>query len=370
MGSLETEIVLREATKVPGTPIVRRRCSIRLHLAEHNNVDLSHCLDLQECDFRESQFILTKMRGARLQGSNFNGIMMLGVDLSGANLGASAGGQVTELMGAQLAEAKLQGANLHRANLTGADLEGADLRSANLIGAILHGANLKNAILGQTRLDRDSVGDMLAQQKRREFLEAKFIYLSLKQNFLSIGAYDDAAWAYVRERTMERKSFAPSNCARLYGDELADTKKRWCDLLCGFLRWDWLGSQFLPRVSSRLGEMAFRLKYLRKWLDSLLIGTPWGYGQKPHYALGICVAVIAFFALLFWCAGGIGGASLRELDAWDYIIYSAGSFAIVGFSDLYPVTLLAKYLTVLEAFLGLGTFALFINALGNRIGGR
>jgi uncharacterized protein YjbI with pentapeptide repeats len=367
---LTTEDLLQEAQRDPKKVISRRKCSIKVRLTELNNVDLSQRLDLQDCDFRGSLLFNTKMRGAKLRGSNLSHIEMLGVDLSDADLSTSKTGRTTLLIGTQLIGTNLECANLSEAKLEEASLEGADLRGANLQSASLRKADLENTILDKTKLDRHSLGKRLPQEENGEFLDAKFIYLNLKNNFLSIGAYDDAAWAYVKERAMERKSFSPSHCCRLYADELNETKQRLSQQLHRLLRREPRGGQFVDKICVRLGEVIFRLRYLGKWLGSLLIGAPWGYGQRLQNALGICVAIIAAFTLVFWRTGGIETTLPRQLNILDYLLYSIGSFGIVGFSDMYPVTVVAKYLTVAEGFLGLTTLAIFVNALGKRIGGR
>ena len=101
-----------------------------------------------------------------------------------------------------------------------------------------------------------------------------------------------------------------------------------------------------------------------------MIGAPWGYGERVINVLVIGVAVIALFAMLFWRVGGIEGVPTHHLSPVEYLSYSLGAFVLVGFSDLYPVTMATKFMTVIESLLGLVTFARGVNALGRRIGGR
>lgn len=152
-----------------------------------------------------------------------------GVNLKGATL-AEANLQGADLRRADLRDASLEGAILRHADLENADLEGADLRHADLEGANLRIANLERANLGDANLHRVDLRDAtsikgiflyrtlldhthLTRQQLKggvgeELLqiwsEAKEAYLVLKNNFEQIGRYDDASWAYRKERQMEK----------------------------------------------------------------------------------------------------------------------------------------------------------------------
>ncbi len=51
----------------------------------------------------------------------------------------------------------------------------------------------------------------------------------------------------------------------------------------------------------------------------------------------------------------------------DYVNYSFGAFATVGFARFITVNALAEALTSIEALFGMATLALLMFALGNRI---
>jgi len=334
--------------------------------------DFSYCV-LRGCDFTEVTFHRgASLRGADLRGTDFTGNVLVGVNLQAARLEKHPErGMATRLVGTLLAYADLRAANLKDADLTGADLQGSDLRDANLQGANLRRVNFASTKLERTIFGRESLGKRILQEESGEYEDARFIYLNLKENFLSIGAYDDASWAYVRERTMERRTFGPRACWKFHAD---DRKALYSGISNALQR-------ILPRRLRRLGSdtclavklvgnIAFQLKYLWKLFTAYFLGAVWGYGQKPQHALAVAMVIIAAFTLTYWWLGGIECIPQRSLTALDYVLYSIGAFTATSFSDLTPVTNVAKLLTSLESATGIITFAIFVAALGWRIGGK
>lgn len=63
-----------------------------------------------------------------------------------------------------------------------------------------------DALLNNAKINRYQIENHILQEKKEKYLEAKEIYLLLKNNFHSIGRYDDEAWAYVKERDLEKVS--------------------------------------------------------------------------------------------------------------------------------------------------------------------
>jgi len=64
------------------------------------------------------------------------------------------------------------------------------------------GARFRN-----TEIRREDIEGHIKQERRKDFSEAKEIYLLLKNNFHSLGRYDDESWAFTKEKEMERRSF-------------------------------------------------------------------------------------------------------------------------------------------------------------------
>ena len=111
-------------------------------------------------------------------------------------------------------------------------------------------------------------------------------YLALKQNFESIGDYDAASWAYIKERQMEKKCSAPWRARRFYGKEqLGDTNKR-----------------KLPAY--HLQVWWFYVRHTARWLGDVLVEVLCGYGESIWLVL-LWISVLLFVAgpLLFGALG-------------------------------------------------------------------
>ena len=138
-----------------------------------------------------------------------------GVSLTRANLRGS------QLRMADLRNACLEGADLRNVDLSGsflqdATLEGANLRGANLTGAVLshtilwakypslEGVHLYGTNIEFVPCTREQFGKGIGEELERDWLRAREAYLALRHNFLDLGRYTDASWAYRKERRMER----------------------------------------------------------------------------------------------------------------------------------------------------------------------
>src|SRR6185436_15270790 len=191
-----------------------------------------------------------------LTGCDFVGaIFSEGQDLSQANLTRCKFGPPREdlfrvhlnkvnLTNALLSHTRLTGVSLQGCNLVQADLTNADLSDSNCMRsdfsyATLYDANLTHANLFQARFNKTRFS-----LKKRPILQADAqawsrwcedhhhldlkdqevdrleqgiaIYLELKENFKSIGAYSEASWAYVQERRMRRACHHPRIAAQCF----------------------------------------------------------------------------------------------------------------------------------------------------------
>lgn len=187
-------------------------------------------VNLRRTDLKGANLMLARIQGADLVGANLEGANLKlaqmqesrvrsanlqGADLQYANL------EHASLRHADLREAALCHTNLERAFLEGVKLQGANLKGANLEGASLleadlsgvdvrnvlsiRGISLYQAKLDQTKLTKDQLGETIGEERGGEWFEARETYLALKNNFNQLGRYDDATWAYRKERRMEKK---------------------------------------------------------------------------------------------------------------------------------------------------------------------
>jgi uncharacterized protein YjbI with pentapeptide repeats len=254
---------------------------INLEEADLRGADLGGA-NLQEADLWRANLQEANLRVAKLQKADMGEAVLQRVDLMGANLqGADLGGadlHGADMWGADLQRANLVGVDLQKANLRGANLQGADLSVAKLQEASLRGARLQEvdvgeanfqkadlmganltrvdllsaasieqiglyrAILDHTQLAKDQLGDALRDELGGEWSWAREAYRALKNNFDQIRRYEDATWAYRKERRMEklgawqraqetqkghRWKEAASNYIKVAGDQMVE-------LLCDY----------------------------------------------------------------------------------------------------------------------------------------
>jgi len=333
------------------------------------------------------------------------------------------------LLGAHLEHTDLSCAQLQHAVLTGTFLQDCDLRSANLDNTAFARAQMQRAHLGFARLSgsrfwhahldgamwwecsldrtalcRDqlgrAIGDELAAKGRhsvhhpstlRTFHDAREVYLALKTNFDSIGRYDDASWAYVKEQQMQKAMHFPTTAGhRWIRRQLRIGGRRWRKKnpgrlrrflrasIMGRLRWAWLHLLLFVglrpadfnRATAQLTEEGAeeehidRLRWLRNWAYELLTG----YGERVYMPVIWAGVVIAVFTCIYAAAGNVaagdGGGTHNVLTAFTH---SIAAFATVGFNTLEPQGWGARLLTAIEAMFGIGLFALIIFTLGNRM---
>jgi hypothetical protein len=276
----------------------------------------------------------------------------------------------SDLTEATLWAANAEGSDFRKANLSKADCYTTILNNCRFMDSNLHYANLYRASLLGATLSADSVRNHLLQESLHEyklhftrwyvnphvreryqdrsingrFKEAEEVYLVLKNAFLNSGRYEDASWAYVKERQMERKTYFPITARQYYGSELPYN--------CSFKspRW-WL----------------FYIKYTIKWLFAWIVELVLGYGERPLRVTAWSVMMIVFFAITYYQLGGIATASGNSLRWLDYFQYSLATFSTIGFADLVPINDITKLLSSIESLLGISALAMLMFSLGNRV---
>jgi uncharacterized protein YjbI with pentapeptide repeats len=265
-------------------------------------------IDLEGADFSNADLVCANFEGADLARTNFEG---------------------ARLHYANLSHARLWDANFCHARLNSVDLSGSAMQNAIFFWASLRGALVNKSLLyhvklEHTELSRSQVNeiweesrarDIRKQKKdaRRHFADAAIAYNMLKNNFRSIGRIDDASWAFVKERRMERNTY-----------------KRFS--------WRWLSSWFLDITCT--------------------------YGEYPWKVFFLTVATVIFFSLVYWWLNLVNSLFLP-----DNIVFSLGSFVTVTFTGLEASNIPARVLMCVEAGLGISLFALLMYSLGRRMGG-
>jgi len=284
------------------------------------------------------------LSGARLWRGDYRGIDLSGACLQGSDLGSStlAGANMggANLDGAILSRVDVRGADFTRAVLTNADLSGVDLSLAKSI----EGVYLCGAGLSSTNIRREQVSDGVGEESDADYYRAREAYLALKNNFMGLGRYDDASWAYIKERRMGKKANCPLRAREFYGEmELSKD--------AGFFSVLW-----------------FYVKHTAKWIGDVLEGVSCGYGERPFRSILCSLVIIVAFAFLYCRSCGLSTTTGVDLCWLDYLQYSLAAFSTMSLPDIIPVNDCGKLLTNIQALSGISILALLMFALGNRIG--
>ena len=226
------------------------------------------------------------------------------------------------------------------------------------------------ALLRNTKIERDQIENHILQEEKKDFSRAKKIYLLIKNNFHSIGKYDDESWAFKKEKDMERLSQSfPYYKATLKNENKKESLP--------ILKWMQKGN-------------------FKKWITSAFSNMIYGYGEKPWNVIKTAVAIILIFALSFSFIG-LGNPEIIELKGTaihqnsgnmvdlvskgllknnvirnfpDSLYFSTITFTTLGYGDFRPLEGLGRILAGSEAFLGAIMMALFVYTFARRTGGR
>jgi uncharacterized protein YjbI with pentapeptide repeats len=325
--------------------------------------NLEHA-DLVGADLRRAQLRGADCWHAELSAANLQEARMWRTRLESSNLMTAhlqhSGAREANLEGAWLHGAKMQHADLQGATLRGATLHHTDLGGADLTAVDLRGVNLAvmndlagiwvfRAQLEKTNLTKEQLGGSIGEERGRRYFSAKEAYLALKSNFESIGRYDDASWAYVRERKMEKMTHHP-RLARQYYEELEG--------LAHDANW---------RVP---GWWWFYLRHTAKWASDWVVEVVCGYGESVVNVLRTLVLLwfgAAVYYRLAWGVIGADGASVNSF--WDYLTYSLGGLTTTGYDHLRPRLDVGcvPVVTAVEALLGIFLTGLLGFVAANRI---
>jgi len=301
--------------------------------------------NLQEAEFSETDLRETKLEWANLQKADLSKAKMQKADLRRANL------QGTNLLWANLENAILAGANLQEADLMEANLKKAKLREVHLEKVDLYdvesleGAYFYGAFLDKTRMKMEQLGGGIGEGLDRDYDRAKEAYLLLKNNFNQIGRYDDASWAYVKERQMEKMTYHPKLARKYY----AEAEKLPKD--ASWRSWKW---------------WRFYAKYTLKWLWDWIIWWLCGYGESPGKVVRVAIIVLLAFPLFYWLTG-LTPPNGQNILWRDYFLYSLYAFGSMEHPTLQPTSWIAQLFTGLESLSGIALLALLMYTLGRRI---
>jgi uncharacterized protein YjbI with pentapeptide repeats len=310
------------------------------------------------------------LRKANLQGADLRRVSLKDAKLSGAKL------ENANLRWAVLKRAELKNTNFSNADLSYANFQEADLTDADLTNARLFGACLGHAYLAHARLrdciglTRDHLRKSVGEEKAGDYASAKEVYLQLKNYFLSVGRYDDAGWAYVKERRMERATYWPFRAKVIYREEFAEDPNLRSKKFFGLIY----------RLSMMLRRIILYLKYSWFWALSFFYDLLCEYGESTLRIVVSSLVIILLYAAIYYYSGALEfvgeqanalGLRGEVTDPLVSLYFSFLAFNSVIFGGVLPkLEPRAQLLVGSEAFVGVFMAALFVFVMGRKIGGR
>jgi len=205
---------------------------------------------------------------------------------------------------ATLAECYLRHAKFEKCDLVNAHFDSCDFSQASITESRIDFAGFKNC---EIRLENIAFhADATPQAMVR-------VCRSLKLNAMSMGNFADAGELTYLEKTYERRA--------LYA------RKEW-----------------------------------GAWLGSLAQDLLWGYGEKPwRLALVMLVNIVIFGTVLY------GVDALPGRTYWEHVYFSGITYLTVGYGDLAPATPIGRFISVLNAGVGIGTFGMLIASVTKKV---
>lgn len=237
--------------------------------------------------------------------------------------------------------------------------------------------DFEGARIKDTVFRRDHIEGHLIQENRKWYGRAKEIYITLKNNFHSIGRYDDESWAYIKERDMEKLTYSFTN------SEENDTYR------------------FNSNMKNILDRFILKIKFFTKWLFSkkslnwlklVIASFIYGYGENPWYVIRFALIIIFLFAIILNFSGIVYSDRtnmiiefIKESKGDEYTLkylgpilgsflnclyFSVVTFATLGYGDFQPAVGASRFFVSLESIIGAITMALFVYTFARRTGGR
>jgi len=256
----------------------------------------------------------------------------------------------------------------------------------DLVDGVL--VDFTDALLRNTKIKKKQIENHILQDKEKKYSKANEIYLLLKNNFHTIGRYEDESWAFKKEKDMDRLShwFFSVNREKERNNEKKKNKTVFVP----------------PEIESSSEEKKYSFlrwifsNHFSKWFFSGVSNIIYGYGERPWNVIKTAVAIILIFALSFSFIG-LGNPEIIELKGTaihqnsgntidliskgllknnvirnfpDSLYFSTITFTTLGYGDFRPLEGWGRILAGSEAFIGAFMMALFVYTFARRTGGR
>jgi len=215
--------------------------------------------------------------------------------------------------------ARFEDCNFSQAGFAECYLRRAQFTRCDIVNAHFESCDFSQAVIAESRIDFASFKDCEIGLENIRFRTDATpqamvrVCRSLKLNAMSTGNFADAGELTFLEKSFERRA--------LFG------RKEW-----------------------------------GAWANSMLQNAIWGYGEKPWRLALVMLANILLFGALLYAVDG-----LPDKGFWEHVYFSGITYLTVGYGDLAPGTPLARFISVLNAGVGIGTFGMLIASVTKKI---
>lgn len=313
---------------------------------------------VQNLTQKQRRMAAIDLRGANLSGAHLEGACLDYADLGHANLrGCHLEG--ASLWAVNLREADCDGAHLERADLWNAHLEGAFLYRAYLQGARLHEAYMAGVHFNDLHVtDENGVGPMVAD------MHWEGVNLSIV-NWSQIRVLGDDCVALQMERDGTEQDRAVR--LRMFTSAVRANQQLALALQAQGMTDDANRFFYRSRVLERKLLASYGGRQAGSYLVSLLLDVLTGYGYRMGRMVVAYVALISFFAALYY---GFGQAGASHIGLREAVVLSITSFHGRVFSSPFTVNSPQSVVTAAEAITGFLFEGIFIAMLAQRVFGR
>ena len=323
-----------------------------------NGIQINGIIYPEFVNFRDCTFIGAELEDVSFQRADFKGVKFTKAIVKDCHLEFSDfRGTNTYLDYADMRESHFDGALFQNTICTGTDFRDAIFFDVDMVGAMMKNTILYSSRFNNTRLRKESfcnyenLPESQIKIKDENFnvknenvpspLEATIVYSVLKNNFKSIGSFDDERWAYKKERSAEH--------IRLF--KFFTTYKRQYDKIA-IERW---AEEDIDKIFES------RPKAFLSW-TWLNVERVFGYGISAIPLLFISVFIILIFSFLYYY---FGISNQINNNYFDSLFFSIKTFTTN--SDNSNLVSITKIFSSIETLTGFIIMALAISVLAKNI---
>ena len=215
--------------------------------------------------------------------------------------------------------ARFEDCNFSQSSFDDCYLRRAQFTRCDIVNAHFESCDFSQAVIADSRVDFASFKNCEIQLETIRFQKEATpramvrVCRSLKLNAMSMGNFADAGELTYLEKTYERRAL--------------------------YARKEWAG-----------------------WLGSLVQDLLWGYGEKPWRLALVMLFNILFFGVMLHAVEALPGKGF-----WEHVYFSGITYLTVGYGDMAPVTPISRFISVLNAGTGIGTFGMLIAAVTKKV---